>query len=274
MDKDIKTSLYIAYYQEIYDYIKKKVKTSEQAVEATKETFEEIFKLQDEEKESEEFLEYAKKIAESKCKNQRRKRVESWLLKIGGVLCVVGFVGMLCFISYLKYIDCDPSIVDDTEVNLCMQKIWRISQCESAYDLMDGGDALFTYYCTGIGDISLIKSGAMSWVEPDEKFYVAMIQTHNEEDVNQIISLMKEKVKPQEWFERYYNQVGTQEYQRSWNSVSIEDFDFYVNGEFILITYVDPELVKSGKRLSVKEMQKNFDKSVNGIKFKNKFNLI
>lgn len=274
MDKDRNMDLYITCYKEVYDYVKDKVKTPEQAMEATKETFEEIFGKSDISENIEQFLEMAKTIADKKCKEQRWKRSKRWLGKIGIALCITGFVGMLCSASFLQYIDRIPGTgYQDQELNFCLQEIFKISQSNSALDFMDNGDANSAYYYIGVGEISLIKDGAMSWVEPNEEFYVAMIQVHDEKDVGHIIDLMKEKVEPQEWFEDYFEQMGTPDHKRSWNTVSVDDFEFYVNGEYILVTYVNPELVESGQRPSTEEMQKIFDSSIRKRRIREMLNL-
>jgi len=216
--------------------------------------------------EPEKFLELARKTADLKCKQQKGERIKNGLMITGAAICMIGLVVMLFWMSLLQYtedgweIGEEPN--DNQELSFCMNEIFKISQSNCAADLMDKTDASAVYQYTGIGDISLIKDGAMAWVEPDEKFYVALIQVHHEEDVSHIINLMKEEMQPEEWFQDYYDDIDTIGENYQWNEVSIEDFEFYVNGDYILVTYVDPELVEGSQRPSSEEMQGWFDKCI------------
>ena len=255
MTGDQKIIFYKKHYQEIYSYIKMRVKTPEQAVEVTGETFTEFFKTWNE-KNSEDIINIVKKIADKKCKKSRGKVFGKWL-------SVLGIAVFIVLLAMLIYWDASPkkNMKEALESfhewdyktgdEFAVHALFAISNYPSASDFINGGDPLSAYLSAGIGDLSLIKDGAVSGGEPDEKFYVAFIQVHNEEDIGQIISLMKQRVRPDKWFEEYH--------VNNWTDVSVDDFEFYVNRDCILITYVDLELVENGKIPSVKKMRANFD---------------
>ena len=263
MNMDNRTSLYTKYYQEVYDYVKDKVKTPERAVDVTQKTFAEIFKMPDIPEKSEKFMELAKNIADKK------RRIPGWKIHIREEVIVI-VLSVAITIPIL--LDSTPEHKMEEELESWVVQ-WEtgqwdemffaafstISKLDAGADVTDRSDSIAAYTYSGVGDANLIKNGVTTWVEPNELCYVAMIQAYNEDEIDQVIGMIKNNLKPEEWFVFEDGDAMNRTHQERWGKVSMDDFGFYVNGDCILITYIDPELVESGEVISVDEMRERFD---------------
>lgn len=123
------------------------------------------------------------------------------------------------------------------------------------YDLNEAEDNTFSLY-TGLSDRSKMKNAVVTVIEPDEKVYVLFIQVYNQEDTSTLVSQLKANLRPDAWG-WYVTESGA--YSNNWSDTYVDDFSFYTNGDFILVSFVEQSLVNSRDRLSTEDMNARFD---------------
>ena len=112
----------------------------------------------------------------------------------------------------------------------------------------------------GIVSYDLVAEAAMAATGFDEMFYAAYVEAVDTDAVSVLVEEIKANIQPQEW--QWYD-VDTDTYKACWQDVSVEEFQFHINGKYILISYVDEEFATSKGFESYEELQTRFDKILN-----------
>ncbi|MBQ8558397.1 MAG: sigma-70 family RNA polymerase sigma factor [Tyzzerella sp.] len=145
--------------------------------------------------------------------------------------------------------------LDGDDIVYLLSEIMNYTQSHGYYELNDMEDStLFTY--TGLSDKSKMKNAVVTVVEPNEQVYALLIQVNNQEDIDVLVSEIKANLRPNEWI--WYGAESGDD-SNVWSDVFIEDFTFYTNGDFILVSSVDQSLVNRRKRLSTEAMNARLD---------------
>lgn len=108
----------------------------------------------------------------------------------------------------------------------------------------------------GIESYDLVVDGLFTASEADYQFYAALVEAVDSEATEVLINEMKNNVQAEKWYWYDENVNGNKIY---WEDVTMENFSFYANGEYIFVSYVDQGLVDSGKSMSSDELNAEFD---------------
>lgn len=287
LKKEAVKILYERHYDEIYSYILKKVKLPEKAADITEDVFIEVFMMIDTE-DSEKFWELGKKAADNACEEYERqiraakrekkssnKKVRrrislviAVLMAILSIILKLGYAsqqGKITWIEWAwqRHMTIQMGMEDVVEEDFDFIALNRIAG-ELPYgtsDLLEvGTDAKLYHNLYGIDSIGYIVDGAASVnTDPERTLFAAWIEVASEDYVEIIIEEMKQNLKKEGW--SYVNPT-TMEEMDHWDNVSVDDFSFYANGEYILVSYSSEEEVDGKKLRSSKQMEKIFDKMV------------
>ncbi len=110
----------------------------------------------------------------------------------------------------------------------------------------------------GIESYDLVVDGAFTSTADDYQFYAALVETIDPQAAEIVINEMKTNLEPEKWTWVYYDEYFNESYFY-WEDVSVQDFQFYTNGKYIFVSYVDQDLVESGEVPGSDNMQERFD---------------
>lgn len=110
----------------------------------------------------------------------------------------------------------------------------------------------------GIESYDLVKFGEVTASEADYQFYAAFVEAVDSESAEVLVNEIKSNIQPEKWAWYSYDENMNEE-MVYWEDVTIEDFSFYTNGEYVFVSYVDQDLVNSGSSVSSEELNAEFD---------------
>lgn len=145
--------------------------------------------------------------------------------------------------------------LDGDNMVYLLSEIMKYTHSYGYYDLNEAEDSTLTLY-TGLSDRSKMKNAVVTVIEPDERVYALLIQVYNQEDIDTLVSQLKANLRPNAWG-WYITESGA--YSNAWSDIYVDDFTFYTNGDFILVSFVEQSLVDSRDRLSTEDMNARFD---------------
>lgn len=116
----------------------------------------------------------------------------------------------------------------------------------------------------GLTDVSNVKwaFATETWRYP--AFYVMLLQVEDEALMENVLTQVKKNIDPYEWDYCPYDEETDSYGERTtlWEGVTIDDFQFYVNQDYLLVTYADPGGVERDVLKSSEEMQQTLDSIV------------
>jgi len=136
---------------------------------------------------------------------------------------------------------------------------YELEYTEQVEDVNEREDYRKKYY--GLTDISNVKWAIATEMYVYPSFYAMILQVNDVEAMESIINQIKDNIDPYEWNYYPYDAATDTYGDRTvfWSGVTIEDFQFYVNQDYLLVTYADPGGVERGLLTSSEEMQKTLD---------------
>lgn len=287
LEKEAVKKLYDRYYDEIYSYILKRVKKAEIASDIIEDVFIESFMMSDSEN-PEKFLELTKQLADNACKKyesqikvstKNKKTATKKVVRRVSVVVSV-FIAVLSVILKFNYASEQGKI---TWIEWAIQRHRTIQMgmegvkeedfdafalnkiCGGlpygTVDLLDiGVDEDIYRNFKGIDSVGYIVDGSITVVsDPEKAFFAAWIEVASEEYGEIIVEEMKQNLKTEEW--SYVDPISMERIDH-WDNVSVDDFSFYTNKEYIFVSYSSEEEIDGKKLRSSKEMEKLFDKMV------------
>lgn len=113
----------------------------------------------------------------------------------------------------------------------------------------------------GLTDIDDVKWAIATDMYSYPSFYAMLLQVNDIEAMEPVISQVKENLDPYEWNYCPYDEETDSYGDRTvfWSGVTIEDFQFYRNQDYLLVTYADPGGVERDLLVSSEEMQQTLD---------------
>lgn len=116
----------------------------------------------------------------------------------------------------------------------------------------------------GLTDISNVKWAIATETCRYPAFYVMLLQVEDEALMESVLTQVKKNIDPYEWDYCPYEEETDSYGERTtlWEGVTIDDFQFYVNQDYLLVTYADPGGVERDILKSSEEMQQTLDRIV------------
>jgi hypothetical protein len=113
----------------------------------------------------------------------------------------------------------------------------------------------------GLTDSENIKWATATEPGTDSHYYVILLQAKDEAYVEDIIAQMKRNLDPKNWEYTPYDPETDSfgEKTNNWSHLSKDGFVYYVNEDYILVTYVDDEKAALENKVTTTDMQSTLD---------------
>lgn len=113
----------------------------------------------------------------------------------------------------------------------------------------------------GLKDSSAVKWAVSTDPNSEPRFYAMVLQVNDIEKMSSVVEQLKENLDPDNWEYYPYDEKTGKDGERTtfWKGITKDELQFYVNQDYLLVTYVDSEAVENGYYFSSENMQQKLD---------------